>query len=435
MREYAHLKLHEADESERLEERFLEYYRRRCLQTADHAWQRTREWLEWNELEIDNIRSVLERCIARANSQRGLDVTGSLGYYWIMRATTEAVRWLDELFATDAGLAPGNARAYRLRGWLSLLQVDPVAARPWLARAVMSARETGELALLSESLTTAANAEQVAGDAQAARRLLDEAEALTPELHDYLASVGVIQARVIGAMFQGDRGAAEAAALEGVRLSREVGDLYMLGQMLVHVGLVAMMGGDLQASRPRFIEAMRAAREIDDRAAQFFLLNALGWQAANAGQPRLAAELIGAAEAVGASAGSGVTGPFAPMLTAAKDASIAAVGQARFDAAIEAGRRLSRGDAVRLALGESEDVEGVPEGSAGPGPLAKRELEVAGLVAEGLSNKQIATRLFISDRTVATHVGHILNKLGFNSRAQVASWMTADIAGRSGSTV
>ena len=60
------------------------------------------------------------------------------------------------------------------------------------------------------------------------------------------------------------------------------------------------------------------------------------------------------------------------------------------------------------------------------GPLAKREVEVAGLVAEGLSNKQIAARLFISERTVATHVGHILNKLGFNSRAQIAGWISSN---------
>ena len=59
------------------------------------------------------------------------------------------------------------------------------------------------------------------------------------------------------------------------------------------------------------------------------------------------------------------------------------------------------------------------------GPLAKREAEVARLVAEGLTNKQIGTRLFISERTVATHVGNILNKLGFASRAQIASWMAS----------
>jgi DNA-binding CsgD family transcriptional regulator len=57
--------------------------------------------------------------------------------------------------------------------------------------------------------------------------------------------------------------------------------------------------------------------------------------------------------------------------------------------------------------------------------LRKREAEVAQLVAEGLSNKQIGASLFISERTVGSHVRSILNKLGFNSRAQVAAWMAS----------
>jgi DNA-binding NarL/FixJ family response regulator len=61
----------------------------------------------------------------------------------------------------------------------------------------------------------------------------------------------------------------------------------------------------------------------------------------------------------------------------------------------------------------------------GLGLLGKREADVAALVAEGLSNKQIGARLFISERTVDSHVRNILNKLGFNSRAQIAGWVGA----------
>jgi DNA-binding NarL/FixJ family response regulator len=64
-------------------------------------------------------------------------------------------------------------------------------------------------------------------------------------------------------------------------------------------------------------------------------------------------------------------------------------------------------------------------GSAGPGPLRQRETDVARLLAEGLTNKQIGTRLFISERTVDSHVRSILNKLGFSSRAQIAAWMAS----------
>jgi DNA-binding NarL/FixJ family response regulator len=59
------------------------------------------------------------------------------------------------------------------------------------------------------------------------------------------------------------------------------------------------------------------------------------------------------------------------------------------------------------------------------GLLPKRQAEVAQLIAEGPSNRQIGARLFISEATVATHLRGIMNKLGFNSRAQIASWMAS----------
>jgi DNA-binding NarL/FixJ family response regulator len=54
--------------------------------------------------------------------------------------------------------------------------------------------------------------------------------------------------------------------------------------------------------------------------------------------------------------------------------------------------------------------------------LTPREQEVAALIAEGMSNRQIAARLHLSERTVENHVAHILTKLAFDSRARVAAW-------------
>ena len=84
---------------------------------------------------------------------------------------------------------------------------------------------------------------------------------------------------------------------------------------------------------------------------------------------------------------------------------------------------MDRADALRLALGETQPDEVTEPDSTGP--LAPREVEVARLVGEGLTNKQIAARLFISDRTVATHVRNIMDKLGFATRAQIASWVSS----------
>jgi DNA-binding NarL/FixJ family response regulator len=54
--------------------------------------------------------------------------------------------------------------------------------------------------------------------------------------------------------------------------------------------------------------------------------------------------------------------------------------------------------------------------------LTRREREIAELIAEGLSNREIAERLVIAKRTADSHVEHILAKLGFNSRTQIATW-------------
>jgi DNA-binding NarL/FixJ family response regulator len=93
---------------------------------------------------------------------------------------------------------------------------------------------------------------------------------------------------------------------------------------------------------------------------------------------------------------------------------------------MDAGSRMTRDSAVELALGESiAPVDGAGDGSSGVELLARRESEVARLIADGLTNKQIGARLFISERTVETHVRSILNKLGFNTRAQIAAWMSS----------
>jgi DNA-binding CsgD family transcriptional regulator len=116
----------------------------------------------------------------------------------------------------------------------------------------------------------------------------------------------------------------------------------------------------------------------------------------------------------------------------AEEAAIAALGASKFEAELEAGRRLSRAAAIGLALGDPTRAAGAAPDGASAAPLGKRQADVARLVAAGLSNKQIGARLFISERTVDSHVRTILNKLGFNSRAQIAGWMASgsDGAGR-----
>lgn len=87
--------------------------------------------------------------------------------------------------------------------------------------------------------------------------------------------------------------------------------------------------------------------------------------------------------------------------------------------------RTGRSEAVALGMRpviEQADALRAQLRSRGP-VISPREREVASLVAEGRSNKEIGARLFLSERTVENHVRSILSKLGFSSRAQIAAWM------------
>ena len=85
---------------------------------------------------------------------------------------------------------------------------------------------------------------------------------------------------------------------------------------------------------------------------------------------------------------------------------------------------MSLQEAVSFALEETvirPTAEMQPRGSS---PLSPREAETASLVAQGLSNKAVAAKLMISERTVDSHVLNILNKLGIQSRTEIALWVT-----------
>ncbi len=141
----------------------------------------------------------------------------------------------------------------------------------------------------------------------------------------------------------------------------------------------------------------------------------------------LATVLYGAGEALWTRLNAPVLmGPgYAEIRKSAADTARAALGAERFDELLGRGLALHLADAVAMAKGETP-ADGFLAAEPGPSDvkqLTRREKEIAALVAAGHGNREIAARLFLSKRTVDSHMEHIFTKLGFSSRTQLASWV------------
>jgi non-specific serine/threonine protein kinase len=173
--------------------------------------------------------------------------------------------------------------------------------------------------------------------------------------------------------------------------------------------------------------AVRRGLEISRRGdplALAYSLQVLAWIAADNGREQSAAVLLGAAETLWCQLGSTIL--IFPTMGRFQDRCDEqlrkSLGIREVAASRKRGAAMSREGAAAFALDEQPPASAPAEGELAK--LTKREREVAALVAQGLTNKAIAESLVVSQRTAQGHVENILMKLGFNSRAQIATWMT-----------
>jgi DNA-binding NarL/FixJ family response regulator len=152
----------------------------------------------------------------------------------------------------------------------------------------------------------------------------------------------------------------------------------------------------------------------------------LGNLAIRMGDLRRGVRILAATHAVGAPILRGNVPELAYERRRALDDARVALGDEAFVAEYSSGQALSLEAAALLAL---QDAPIEHAASASDGPLTPRQLEVAMLIARGLTNRQIGERLVVSSHTVERHVENILHKLRLSSRTEIAVWMVAQARG------
>jgi DNA-binding CsgD family transcriptional regulator len=266
------------------------------------------------------------------------------------------------------------------------------------------------------------------GDLARARSYFEESGAILRELSEPGALTGSILSLSVVAQEEGAYDQAESLASEALCLSRQAGDWRTVAHALANLGVTALTRGDYAAARDRLGESIALQAEVGDAAGVAFVLERFAGLAAAQGRHAGAVLLVAAAAALRERAGTPLPSSGQAKLDRTLEPARRVLGQAAA-AAWQAGRALALDEAVAEALAISDPAgqsAAACANSHGDGVavsiLTPREQEVAALIARGYTNRQIAQELIITEGTVATHVVHILNKLGFSSRAQVAAW-------------
>jgi len=499
IREYAALRLAQADEAATFRSGFRDY----AIRTSEHnlalgmarieaSWPDRVDVFRRYDVDAGNVIQILNWCLEQGDAEAGMRICAAVSPCWIVWGTFgEGGEWLRSFLALDMTGVPARVQgaATVVRGQLTLSS-DPAAAwalgteglklcreaddRYWVAVGLNLLAEialhTGRIDEAAVSADEALAIAQAAGDgwnegyalgtraAIAARRgKLREAE------QQATASVAVMRridqqwgaARaLLGlgdlARFRNHPGEAHGWYVEALAILREIGARPEIARCLAGLGRVAMDLGAIEQARRHLTRSLRLSHATGSRIGVARGLEAFAALTGHEGRSELAVQLAAAAAALREAAGL-------PPLSGARVEAYLAQARRLGDATVArlwaSGQALTSEAAVALALDAPAPSAAMPSGkgpagenpaltvvgryrvaAAPPSSLTQREYEIAELVAGGLSNKAIAAELSISHTTAARHVANIMNKLGFNSRSQIAAWVAdrAQGPGRAG---
>jgi predicted ATPase/DNA-binding CsgD family transcriptional regulator len=421
-------------------------------------------WLDLLETEHNNLRAALRWSLQIEDVETTLRLVGALWRFWYVRGhLSEGMRWLDRALDLEGGDPALRARVLRGGGELSHSQGDLDRAQELCQEALAMSSQLGDEAQIADALNGLAFVIRRRGEFARARAMHQEALALYRKLDDGWGVSRSMDLLGRAAAFQGDFEASLPLLEEGLNMWRQVGDREGIAESTALIGMVALGKGNYATARRQLREAREimdelgdprgvakmtvgladvclndgdpaAARELYEEALTLFqdvedkwwiswCLEGAAEVAVFRAQPSRAARLFGAASSLREAIGA----PRPPAFRAycERDLAIARrqLDEAAFAEARTEGRAMSLQAAIEYALEQQtrpEQIYPAEPAPRHPYGLSDREVEVLRLVAEGLTDGQVARELHISPRTVGRHLGSIYKKLGVPSRAAAA---------------
>src|SRR6266571_4298464 len=477
IREYAAVRLTASGEEAAVRARHRDYLLdlaesivARAFVRGDPPWPERVVMYRRVHAERANLVAALALSAERGEAGIGLRLCCALRSPWVAYGdVTEGAAWFDRFLGLDSQVSPAlRARALMLRAELAFEQQEYEAAASCasagieLCRSAASPGEAGGhrmLALVSlragqldEALASAEAAvatARAAGDeweeglaqgtraAVLARRgRLDDAQRAYEAALDVLRDNngwGVAQTLYgLGALARArrDHDAALRHFRAALALYRAIDARPEIARCLAGVGWVALSQRDLALARASLTECMQLSVATGQRLAIARGLEALGVLALAEGDPARAIRLEGAGQVLREAVGHASPPQARTRIDALFGAARRHLGADASAALLAEGKAMTADEAIRHGTGPpGPPPRGGAGGAAGPAPaaaatsvLTARELQIAALIARGLSNRGIAAELVISPATVARHVANIFAKLGFRTRAQVAAW-------------
>ena len=389
-------------------------------------------WLHRLDGEHDNLRAALRWAEAYGDAETAARLAIALAPFWEGRGyLSEGRRWLKSLLAVAAaGTIPAAARARAMvgAGRLAHWQTDLDDAAALFEESLALAREQGDDLAIAESLVWLGTVYRQQGSLARGAELLSESLALYQAIGDRAGIAWALLNLGVTVRFQGDVARAAALLEESLARYRELGDVRFIAITLTMLGFAVLQQGDSGSAAALIREGLAGHQAVGDRAFLVFGLMDLAAVLVAQGQAVLAARLLGATTALRET----LSAPLPPVSRRTHESVVVAVRtqlrEADFTAAWAAGRALTLDQAVTeaLAAGPPATPSHAPAAAIPPEypgeRLTRREREVARLLAQGYTDRQIAAALTIAVGTVGVHVHHILAKLGLHSRWQVAAW-------------